>query len=143
MFLTFGKTGTIRTTAYANTVIRSRKRLTYKQAYAFLFENDLERIRALPLPPKHQTGSTGRALRDLTDAELRDLQTWCRALWKIAARLRKDRMAHGSLDLDMPETKIFVDEQGYADRLGVSAGAAARGCDRDYPRTGARRLACR
>ncbi|HYD84382.1 MAG TPA: RNB domain-containing ribonuclease, partial [Opitutus sp.] len=24
---------------------------------------------------------------------------------------------HGSLDLDMPETKIFVDEQGYADRL--------------------------
>jgi ribonuclease R len=26
-------------------------------------------------------------------------------------------MAHGSLDLDMPETKIFVDEQGYADRL--------------------------
>ena len=26
-------------------------------------------------------------------------------------------MAHGSLDLDMPETKIFVDEQGYAERL--------------------------
>ena len=26
-------------------------------------------------------------------------------------------MAHGSLDLDMPETKIFVDPQGYADRL--------------------------
>jgi len=48
---------------------------------------------------------------------LHDLQTWCRALWKIAARLRKDRMANGSLDLDMPETKIFVDEKGYADRL--------------------------
>jgi ribonuclease R len=26
-------------------------------------------------------------------------------------------MSHGSLDLDMPETKIFVDPQGYADRL--------------------------
>jgi ribonuclease R len=26
-------------------------------------------------------------------------------------------MAHGSLDLDMPETKIFVDAEGYADRL--------------------------
>src|SRR5436190_6382632 len=26
-------------------------------------------------------------------------------------------MANGSLDLDMPETKIFVDEKGYADRL--------------------------
>ncbi len=117
VFLTFAKNGRLSETTYANTVIRSRKRLTYKQAYAFMFEDDLEKIRALPLPAKHQTGSTGRALRDLSDAELRDLQTWCRALWKIAARLRKDRMAHGSLDLDMPETKIFVDEQGYADRL--------------------------
>ncbi|MEO5961785.1 MAG: RNB domain-containing ribonuclease [Opitutaceae bacterium] len=117
VFLTFAKNGHIKETAYANTVIRSRKRLTYKQAYALLFEDHLARIRALPLPPKHQTGSTGRALRDLSDTELTDLQTWVRALWKIASKLRKDRMAHGSLDLDMPETKIFVDEQGYADRL--------------------------
>ena len=117
VFLTFGKSGAIKTTTYANTVIRSRKRLTYKQAYAFLFENDLERIRALPLPPKHQTGSTGRALRDLSDAELVDLQQWIRTLWRLASKLRKDRMAHGSLDLNMPETKIFVDENGYADRL--------------------------
>jgi ribonuclease R len=117
VFLTFGVNGRIKETTYANTVIRSRKRLTYKQAYAFLFEDDLERVRALPLPPKHQTGSTGRALRDLSDQELRDLQHWIRALWRIASGLRKGRMAHGSLDLDMPETKIFVDEQGYADRL--------------------------
>ncbi len=117
VFLTFDKKGHCKSTTYANTVIRSRKRLTYKQAYAFMFENDLERIRALPLPPKHQTGSTGRALRDLTDAELIDLQTWIRALWKIGSKLRKDRMHEGSLDLDMPETKIFVDAEGYADRL--------------------------
>ena len=117
VFLTFDKKGRVKDTTYANTVIRSRKRLTYKQAYAFMFEDDFAKIRALPLPAKHQTGSTGRALRDLTDAEMTDLQTWCRALWKIAARLRKDRMAHGSLDLDMPETKIFVDAEGYADRL--------------------------
>ncbi len=117
VFLTFGKNAAIKQTTYANTVIRSRKRLTYKQAYAFLFKNDLEEIRALPLPPKHQTGSTGRALRDLSDAELVDLQSWIRTLWKLAGKLRKDRMARGSLDLDMPETKIFVDEQGYADRL--------------------------
>ena len=117
VFLTFDSKGRPKGHTYANTVIRSRKRLTYKQAYAFMFEDDLAKIRALPLPAKHQTGSTGRALRDLSDAELHDLQTWCRALWKIAARLRKDRMAHGSLDLDMPETKIYVDEKGYADRL--------------------------
>jgi ribonuclease R len=53
----------------------------------------------------------------LTNPELTDLQSWVRKLWSIASRLRADRMAHGSLDLDMPETKVFVDEQGYADRL--------------------------
>ncbi len=117
VFLTFDRKGRLTETTYANTVIRSRKRLTYKQAHALLFENDLQRIRELPLPPKHQTGSTGRALRELSETELRDLQGWVRALWTIAKRLREDRMAHGSLDLDMPETKIFVDERGYADRL--------------------------
>ncbi len=115
--ITFAPNGRIKETSFANTVICSRKRLTYRQAYALLFENNLERIRALPLPPKHQTGSTGRALRDLSDVELTDLQGWIRQLWSIARRLRADRMAKGSLDLDMPETKIFVDEKGYADRL--------------------------
>ena len=117
VFLTFGPDIRIKQTDFANTVIRSRKRLTYKQAYALLFENSLEKIRALPVPPKHQTGSTGRALRDLNDWELSDLQSWIRSLWRIASALRMARMAHGSLDLDMPETKIFVDPQGYADRL--------------------------
>ena len=119
VFLDFDAKGRLqeKATRYANTVIRSRKRLTYKQAYALLFKDSLDEIRALPLPPKHQTGSTGRALSSLSDAELTDLQTWVRKLWDLASRLRKDRMAHGSLDLDMPETKIFVDPEGYADRL--------------------------
>jgi ribonuclease R len=117
VFLTFGPDYRIKETGYANTVIRSRKRLTYKQAYALLFEDNLEKIRSMPVPPKHQTGSTGRALRDLSDWELTDLQSWIRSLWRIAGTLRRERMAHGSLDLDMPETKIFVDPQGYADRL--------------------------
>ena len=117
VFLVFDARGSLKSQTYANTVIRSRKRLTYKQAYALLFEDNLEKIRALPLPAKHQTGSTGRALSSLTDAELTDLQGWVRQLWKLASRLRHDRMANGSLDLDMPETKVFVDAEGYADRL--------------------------
>lgn len=117
VFLVFDKKGRLIETTFGNTVIRSRKRLTYKQAYAFLFENDLQKIRNLPLPPKHQTGSTGRALNELSDLELVDLQSWIRKLWVIGSKLRSDRMAHGSLDLDMPETKVYVDEQGYADRL--------------------------
>ena len=78
VFLTFGPNSRLKETTYGNTVIRSRKRLTYKQAYALMFEDDLARIRALPLPPKHQTGSTGRALASLTDRELQDLQGWVR-----------------------------------------------------------------
>ena len=57
--------------AFANTVIRSRKRLTYKQAYAFLFENDLAAIRAAvqdasPLTHTDFIGSWMRAIKDVT-----------------------------------------------------------------------------
>jgi ribonuclease R len=117
VFLTFDKRARLKSTRFANTVIRSRKRLTYKQAYGLLFTDDLTAIRALPLPAKHQTGSTGRALSSLSDRELGDLQSWIRRLWAIAKRLREQRMAAGSLDLDMPETKIYVDAEGYAERL--------------------------
>jgi len=117
VFLTFDANGEILEKDFATTVIRSRKRLTYKQAYSLLFTDDLQKIRDLPLPPKHQTGSTGRALSTLPQRELAALQTWVRRLWKLASALRRERMAHGSLDLDMPETKIYVDERGYADRL--------------------------
>ena len=114
---TFAANGRLKHTEFANTVICSRKRLTYKQAYALLFTDSLEAIRRLPAPAKHQTGSTGRLLSDLSQRELTDLQGWVRQLWSIASKLRRERFKTGSLDLDMPETKIFVDEQGYADRI--------------------------
>lgn len=116
VFLIFHK-DRLKRAEFANTVIRSRKRLTYRQAYALLKEDNLDKVRRLPLPPAHQTGSTGRALSSLSRDELADLQRWIRQLWDLAARLRRERMRAGSLDLDMPEVKIFVDEQGYADRL--------------------------
>ncbi|HEX2862124.1 MAG TPA: RNB domain-containing ribonuclease, partial [Lacunisphaera sp.] len=75
---TFTRHGVIKHVEFANTVIRSRKRLTYKQAYALMFENDLGKIRKLPLPAAHQTGSTGRALNELSHAELTELQKWVR-----------------------------------------------------------------
>ncbi len=102
---------------FANSVIRSRKRLTYRQAHTLLKQNDLNQARRLPLPPAHQTGSTGRPLKSLSDGELAELQTAIRDMWNLASSLRQKRMRAGSLDLDMPEVKIFVDEQGYADRL--------------------------
>lgn len=117
VFVTFAKNAEILDIDFANTVIRSNKRLTYKQAYTLLKNNDTQAARDLQLPPSHQTGSTGRALADLSDKDLAELQKGVRDLWTIAAKLRSARFKAGSLHLDMEETKIFVDENGYADRL--------------------------
>jgi len=117
VLFTFARNGKIKDTAFANTVIHSRKRLTYRQAYALLREDNLPAIRRLPAPPAHQTGFTGRALASLADTELRELQSAIRTLWDLASRLRAERFRAGALDLDMPETKIFVDAAGFADRI--------------------------
>lgn len=117
VFLTFTKGGKLKGTEFSNTVIRSNKRLTYKQAYTLLFNDDLKIARNLKLPPAHQTGSTGRALSELGNSELAKLQNAIRSLWKVASKMRYERMRAGSLDLDMSETKIFVDKDGFADRL--------------------------
>ena len=116
-FITFGPKAEIRHVEFANTVIRSNKRLTYAQALAFLREDDLDAIRATPLPPAHQTGATGRSLGEVGDDEMRRLRKDVRALWKIAETVRKQRFRKGSLDLDMVEVKLYVDEDGYADRI--------------------------
>jgi ribonuclease R len=117
VIFTFAENGKIIDTTFANTVIRSSKRLTYKQAYALLTEDNPKVIRALPTPPAHQTGFTGRPMSSLSNKEIVDIREHVRMLWYLAAIMRKRRMANGSLDLDMPETKIFVDEEGRADRL--------------------------
>ena len=117
VFVTFDSNAQITATEFANSVIHSSKRLTYHQAYAFLSNDDLDAVRQTPLPPSHQTGSTGRSLQDLSAQEMNALQRAIRKLWSIGFKLRRARMKMGSLELESPEVKIFVDEQGYADRL--------------------------
>jgi len=67
----------------ARTVIRSARRLTYREAYAIL--------RAAP---KDQLGER------------------LHVAWELASLLRKKRFEQGSLDLDFPEVKVRLDEQG-------------------------------
>jgi ribonuclease R len=83
VFLQFDKNGRVRGARFARTVIRSAKRLTYKEAYAIL-EN----------PPRDELGNR--------------LHT----AWKLAALLRRKRFEHGALDLDMPEVKVIIDRKG-------------------------------
>jgi len=80
VFIEFDKNGRSRHARFAKTVIRSARRLTYKQAYAILQgkPND-ELSRRLHLA------------------------------WELAALLRRKRFEHGSLDLDFPEVKVRLD----------------------------------
>ncbi|MEC7273671.1 MAG: RNB domain-containing ribonuclease, partial [Verrucomicrobiota bacterium] len=116
-FITFTKKADIVSVEFANTVIRSNKRLTYKQAYAFMTQDDFSAIRKTQLPPKHQTGSTGRSLDKVSDAEMCSLQTYVKKLWHTASQMRARRLRKGSLDLDMTEVKIYLDKEGYANRI--------------------------
>jgi len=117
VFLTYTPSGNIVNTEFADTVIRSNKRMTYEQAYDFLFEKDLDKIVGKPDPPAHQTGSTGRSLKTLDRKELKHLKSTLKQFWELASVIRRRRHKAGSLELDMPETKIYVDEKGYADRI--------------------------
>ncbi|WPJ94444.1 ribonuclease R [Coraliomargarita algicola] len=116
-FITFNSNADVIDVQFANTVICSNKRLTYKQAYAFMTQDDFATIRQTPLPPKHQTGSTGRSLDEVSDEEMGTLKKHIHQLWQLASQLRTRRFAKGSLDLDMTDVKIYVDEDGYADRI--------------------------
>lgn len=117
VFVTYDPKGRLVETRFANTVINSRKRMTYEQVFAIMKTEDLDAIRALPVPPAHQTGSTGRALATLGDDELREIKAAVGDLWGIGAKLRERRMAQGALDLELSEVRIYCDPQGYPDRI--------------------------
>ena len=81
----FDRTGRQKGHKFAATVIRSRNRLTYGQAY--------------------------ERLMGAYDDEL--TQNLKRA-WELASKLRQKRFHSGALDLDMPEVRIKIDEEGRA-----------------------------
>lgn len=83
VFIQFTKDGRPKSTRFARTVIRSARRLTYREAYAIL--------RAAP------NDQLGERLH---------------VAWELASLLRKKRFEQGSLDLDFPEVKVRLDEQG-------------------------------
>src|SRR5204862_1548930 len=88
VFINFDKNGVAKRARFARSVIRSEHRLTYKQAYAIL---------------KSST-------RDQLSEQLH-------VAWELASLLRRKRFEHGSLDLDFPEVKVRLDENGKPVRL--------------------------
>jgi len=88
VFIEFDKNGRAKNAGFARSVIRSAKRLTYKDAYAIL-----------------QAKRNGELSRRLHTA------------WELASLLRRKRFEQGSLDLDFPEVKVHVDADGKPTRL--------------------------
>jgi ribonuclease R len=84
------QSGKIQSVRFAKTVIRSAARLTYKQAFAILEK-----------PPKKG---------DLLSERVH-------TAWELSSLLRKKRFAAGSLDLEFPEIKVWLDETGRPVRL--------------------------
>ena len=83
VFIHFDKRGISKSARFARSVIRSAHRLTYKQAYAILMS-----------PPRDALGER------------------LRVAWELAALLRRKRFEYGSLDLDFPEVKLWLDQKG-------------------------------
>jgi ribonuclease R len=88
VFIHFDKRGVPKSTRFARSVIRSARRLTYKEAYAILAS-----------PPRDQLGER------------------LHLAWELAALMRRKRFEHGALDLDFPEVKVWVDSHGRPVRL--------------------------
>lgn len=88
VFIEFDKSGRVKNARFGKSVIRSAKRLTYKEAYAIL-----------------KTKPNGELSQRLHIA------------WELASLLRRKRFEHGSLDLDFPEVKVYLDPTGKPIRL--------------------------
>ncbi|MCR5183884.1 MAG: RNB domain-containing ribonuclease [Opitutales bacterium] len=117
VFVTFDADAQIVKTEFANTAIRSDKRLNYGQALAILQGADNKTLRALPAVPAHISGHPGRRLDEVSDAELDKMREHVTRLGKIAKKLRERRMLAGALDLNSSEVKIYCDADGYADEI--------------------------
>src|SRR5438132_5139610 len=81
VFIHFDKNGAVKRARFDRSVIRSARRLTYKQAYAIL---------------KSAPGD--------------QLSKLLHVAWELASILRRKRFEHGSLDLDFPDVKVWLDE---------------------------------
>ncbi len=115
-FIEFTKAGKIKQVRFARTVIRSAARLSYRQAFAILQGADM----MPPLPPamskeevRGQATVTSGPPIPVNPAVAASVRT----AWRLASVLRKNRFANGSLDLDFPEVKVWLDGEGHAVRL--------------------------
>jgi len=115
-FIEFTKAGKIKGVRFARTVIRSAARLSYRQAFAML-----QGANVMPPLPPAMSKEEARGQATVTSGPPIPVDpaiaARVREAWKLASLLRENRFAAGSLDLDFPEVKVWLDENGYAVRI--------------------------
>lgn len=92
--LDFDPKGRVRKARFSKAMIQSAKRFTYEEAFALLQPVLEQPAAAAKRAPE---GSVEKMLYEA---------------WALAKRLRRNRFEAGSLDLDMAEVKIVIDDQG-------------------------------
>jgi ribonuclease R len=114
-FIEFTKGGKVKSARFSKTVIRSAARLSYRQAFAVLQGRDF----VPPLPPSMEREARGLATLAEGPPVAIDpaVGQAVRTAWELASVLRKNRFDNGSLDLDFPEVKVWLDENGKAVKL--------------------------
>jgi ribonuclease R len=88
-FIEFSPKLDVKKVSFARSVIHSKHRLTYKEAFA--------RLQA--------------------QADGDELTNQLQKMWRLASRLRAQRFAKGSLDLNFPEVKVRLDKHGRPERI--------------------------
>jgi ribonuclease R len=111
-FIDFDAQGKICSARFARTVIRSAARMTYRQAFAILKDEPVP-----PTPNHERGGKVHLAAAPVPLNVTPKLRERVHVAWELASLLRKNRFAAGSLDLDFPEVKVWLDDEGRADRL--------------------------
>ncbi len=111
-FIDFDRSGAIKGARFARAVIHSAARLTYRQAFAIL--------QNAPVPPTPNYERGGQVHLDSKPVPLDvtpELRERVNVAWELASVLRQRRFEHGSLDLDFPEVKVWLDDEGRASRM--------------------------
>ncbi len=98
----------IRKTTFTRSLIHSRHRLTYKEAFTLL-KNPHHIVAAV--------GDRGGSFGEGTNEGPRSpsaatVAAELRKMWRLAEKLRQQRFAQGSLDLGFPESKVRLDKHG-------------------------------
>ncbi len=96
-FITYDQNAHPIATKFANTIIHSAARLTYREAQAIL-----DGAAEIPHPQGH------RAIGDYPPKVIELLHQ----MNDLARRLQKRRLAQGQIVLDLPETELVLDENG-------------------------------